>query len=293
MLPTASIRESPVSTTVPPFVVGRQRVRKRSGRADRVEDEVGAASGWSAARTASTALARRSSISVAPKVRASASGAACRSMAMICAAPAKHRTLNHIQADAAGANDGDARAARALARRSSRRRRRSPPRSQAWRAHRRGRLRSTTTARFFGDDGEVGEAGRAEEVTQVLSAGVQPLAPDGSRFRYVVLSRRSQRTARPSHTGRADAARRRPAEHDVIARLDARDVRPDLAHDARAFMAEHDRRAHRPIVARGMKIAVADAGRLDLDEDFARAGRIELGVLRPTAAARVPREWRL
>jgi len=63
----------------------------------------------------------------------------------------------------------------------------------------------------------------------------------------------------------------------VVAGPDRGDRRPDLAHDARAFVPEHERRPDRPVAARRVEIALADAGGLDLDEHFARTGRVELG----------------
>ena len=51
----------------------------------------------------------------------------------------------------------------------------------------------------------------------------------------------------------------------------------DLADDARAFVAEHQGRFRRPVAARRMQIAVADARSLDFDEDFTGPGRVELG----------------
>ena len=65
----------------------------------------------------------------------------------------------------------------------------------------------------------------------------------------------------------------------MVARLDASDARPDLAHHARAFVAE-DRRedafAIEPVERVG--ISVADAGRHDLDQHFAllRAFEVDL-----------------
>src|SRR5438477_3587845 len=44
-------------------------------------------------------------------------------------------------------------------------------------------------------------------------------------------------------------------------------------------MAEHDRHLHRPVAARWMQIAVADAGGFHFDQHFARAGAVELGGL--------------
>src|SRR6185369_15714527 len=83
----------------------------------------------------------------------------------------------------------------------------------------------------------------------------------------------------PLRAGRAHAARWRPANHDVITRLDARDVCADVANDSGTLVAQHDRRTHRPFVTRRMQVAVADTRSFDLDEDFTRAGRIELSRL--------------
>jgi hypothetical protein len=44
-------------------------------------------------------------------------------------------------------------------------------------------------------------------------------------------------------------------------------------------MAEHDRRPDRPVVVRGMKIAVANAGRFDFDEHLSGSRRQELDLL--------------
>jgi hypothetical protein len=74
---------------------------------------------------------------------------------------------------------------------------------------------------------------------------------------------------------RTRAAGRRPTEHDVIAGLQPRHTRADVPHDACAFMAERQRRAHGPLVARRVQVAVAHAGGLYFDQHFARARRIE------------------
>ena len=100
---------------------------------------------------------------------------------------------------------------------------------------------------------------------------------DGSLLRNVTFSTRSHNAARPSRQGGAHPTGRCPAEHDVIAGLQARDRRSDLAHDPRTFMAEDERCLRGPVAARRMQVAVADAGSLELDQHFARARRVELG----------------
>ena len=120
------------------------------------------------------------------------------------------------------------------------------------------------------------EAGRAEEVCDLLSARaklrragrqlvpirgpVEPVAQDCPAF---------------AAEG-ARATRGRPAEDDVIAGFDLRDARAGLAHDAGAFVTENHRRAGRPVVARGVEVAVTDARCLDFDEHLALARRIEI-----------------
>ena len=86
----------------------------------------------------------------------------------------------------------------------------------------------------------------------------------------------AQRRA-PFETRRADAARRRPAQDNVVAGFDGSDRRPNLADDAGALVAEDERRLRGPVPAHGVQIAMAHAGRLQLDEYLARARRVELG----------------
>src|SRR5207237_1223940 len=86
------------------------------------------------------------------------------------------------------------------------------------------------------------------------------------------------------------AACGRPAEHDVIAGGDRRHVRTDLAHDPGALVTEDHGRSHRPVAARGMQIAVTDAGRLDFDEHFTGAGRVELRRLDRERLALLPQD---
>jgi hypothetical protein len=65
----------------------------------------------------------------------------------------------------------------------------------------------------------------------------------------------------------------------VVARAHTRHALAHFAHHARAFVAEHERRACRPVAARRVQVALADPGGLHLDEDFARARRFKLGPL--------------
>ena len=56
---------------------------------------------------------------------------------------------------------------------------------------------------------------------------------------------------------------------DVVARLDRRDALADALDDARALVAEHDRkRALRILARQSVGVGVADACVVDLDADF-------------------------
>src|SRR5207244_7627658 len=79
-------------------------------------------------------------------------------------------------------------------------------------------------------------------------------------------------------TRRTDAARRRPTKDYVIARAHPCHAFADFAHDASAFVPEHERRARRPIAARRMQVAVTNPGGLYLDQYLARARRFEFGL---------------
>ena len=178
-------------------------------------------------------------------------------------AAGNRRALHDVEADAAGADDRDARSLRHLAgvdHRADAGDHRAADRRQRVERH----VARHRNRAAFGDDDEIGEAGGAEERRHVLAARVQP-----RRAGRQLVAERHLLDAIAQHRAtfearRADAARRRPAEHDVIAGL-----RPcvtdgaDLAHDAGAFVAEHERRLGRPVAARRMQIAVADAGGLE------------------------------
>lgn len=113
-------------------------------------------------------------------------------------------------------------------------------------------------------------------MAEVLAACVEP---GRTRRQAIAIGRAIEAIAEDGMSARAvrtRAARGRPAEDDMIARLRARDARADLADDPGAFVPEDERRARRPVVARRMQIAVTHARGADLDEDFARARRIEV-----------------
>ena len=73
------------------------------------------------------------------------------------------------------------------------------------------------------------------------------------------------------------AALGRVERDHVVARLDRLHARPDLDHDARALVAE-DRREQALGVGAGerVRVGVADAGRLDLDQHLAGLRPLEL-----------------
>jgi hypothetical protein len=190
----------------------------------------------------------------------------------------EHSTLNDIQAHASGANHRDA----GPGWYSSGGHHSADARNDGAAQHRQSIERHGSIhnhGRFFRDDGVLGEAGGAQKVIHVLSARMETYA---TRRQPVSVRRLIQPIANdraPLRAGRADAARRSPAEHDVITRLDAHYVRADFADDPGAFVPQYDGRSHRPFIASRMQIAVTHAGCFDLNEKFARARWIELGFL--------------
>ena len=62
----------------------------------------------------------------------------------------------------------------------------------------------------------------------------------------------------------------------MIALGDPRHAWPDVDDDPRAFMAEEAETAPRIGAGEGEGVGVTDAGRLDLDQDLARAGTVEI-----------------
>src|SRR5262249_32226079 len=118
---------------------------------------------------------------------------------------------------------------------------------------------------------------------QMRRARRQPIAV--CDFFEAIAQDRSAVAARPTH-----AARGRPTQHDVIVLAHARDVCPNLAHDARALVPEHHRHFHRPVAARRMQIAVTHAGGAHLDEDFAGSGGPDIDRLHRQRLALFPED---
>src|SRR5262249_38277651 len=81
----------------------------------------------------------------------------------------------------------------------------------------------------------------------------------------------------PRQAGFAIAAFGRVERDHMVAGLERRDARADLAHDAPPLMAEDGREQPRGIGARErIGVSMADAGRLDLDEHLAWLRPLEL-----------------
>jgi hypothetical protein len=74
----------------------------------------------------------------------------------------------------------------------------------------------------------------------------------------------------------ARTARRAPPEHDAISRDKRGDAGTDGFHHTRSLVAEDDRQAVSPAGLDDVEIAMADPARLDPDEHFAFARRIDL-----------------
>ena len=187
-------------------------------------------------------------------------------------------SLDDVQADAARADHDD----RGAFRNAPRRQHGAHAGHDGAAQHRQGIERQIPVnddCRLFRHDGEVCEAGSAEEVIEITTARVQSHCAGRQAISVCGLVQPIAQH-RPAVGARGtDAARRSPAEHNVIARLDPRHTGGDLADDARALVTKYERRAHRPIVTGRMQIAMTDAGRFQFDEHFARSGRIELRFL--------------
>ena len=74
----------------------------------------------------------------------------------------------------------------------------------------------------------------------------------------------------------AETARRPPAEHDTVSGHHAVDAGPNLLHGPSAFVSEQGGQGMRPPGLGDMEIGVADAARLQPDEDFVRPRRLDL-----------------
>jgi hypothetical protein len=93
--------------------------------------------------------------------------------------------------------------------------------------------------------------------------------------------RRKRRLAEvraPLAAERAAAAAGQPGEDDVVAGRDRRHAGADLLDDARALVAEYHGQRVRRHARNHVPVAVADAARLDADEDLAvaRGGQLDL-----------------
>ena len=74
----------------------------------------------------------------------------------------------------------------------------------------------------------------------------------------------------------AGTAGRAPPEHDAIAGRERGDAGTDIFHHARSLVTEDDRQPMSPAGLDEVEIAMADPARLDTDEHFAFARRIDL-----------------
>ena len=74
-----------------------------------------------------------------------------------------------------------------------------------------------------------------------------------------------------------------PGHGDAVAERDLRDAGAELLDDADALVAGYEgrRRLDRPVAVRRVDVGVAETGRLDPDEDLARAGNRRLDLLEP------------
>src|SRR5262249_28237566 len=75
-----------------------------------------------------------------------------------------------------------------------------------------------------------------------------------------------------AHAVEAAAAARDDRAHDVVADGEALHAGPELAHDADALVAEHDRERRGQVAAEDREVGAADAGRDHLESDLARPG---------------------
>jgi len=82
---------------------------------------------------------------------------------------------------------------------------------------------------------------------------------------------------RPAKAPRTSAARRAPADDDVVAASNVHNPLADGLDHTRALMTEQDRQLMSPTAGLDdVQVGVADAARCDPDERFTGAGRVEL-----------------
>src|SRR3989442_1045014 len=122
------------------------------------------------------------------------------------------------------------------------------------------------------DDGPLGEGRGVGELV-----GGSPV--HGERLRVLRVRRVATLGGAPGLAGRAAAAVRERREDDRVALLDGRDPGADGLDDARALVAEDDRRRVRDRAVDHAQVGVAEPGRLDRDADLAGAGVLDAHVL--------------
>ncbi len=140
-----------------------------------------------------------------------------------------------------------------------------------------GRVRIDLRHRDLRQHGEVRE-GRAAHVVEDLVAAAGE-ARRAVRHHALPLrgADRGAEIGLARQAGRALAAFGRVERDDVIALAHAGHAGADIDHDARALMAEDGGKEPLRIGAReGELVGVADAGRLDLDQNLARARAVEI-----------------
>src|SRR5438094_1416336 len=131
--------------------------------------------------------------------------------------------------------------------------------------------------RDFGHHGVVGESRSAHVVEELLAPEREAAA---AVWHHALPLRHAYRLAQVGLAGEAVFAL--PAfgsveGNDVIAFFHARDSRPHLGHHACALVSENRREQALGVGARARElVGVADAGRLDLDQHFARLRPLQL-----------------
>ncbi len=120
-----------------------------------------------------------------------------------------------------------------------------------------------------------GERPQLQRLRKRATVGAVQTIP-GSRRRSATADVAAQAPA----TGTAGRA---PAEHDAISRRERGDAAADLFDDARSFVAQQHRQTMRPAGLDQVQVAVADAARLDPDEDLVFARRVDLDLFEAEA----------
>ena len=112
---------------------------------------------------------------------------------------------------------------------------------------------------------------------QRLAAARESAGAVGHHAAALRLANRSAQIGLARKAGWAIAAFGNVERDDVVAALQRRHARPRFNHDARALMSEDRREQALRIGARqSVGVGVADAGRLDFDQDFAGLWPLEV-----------------